>query len=104
MLRSGTSGLAATVVAETPEAARLLQDAGVELRRRLEQHGVDLVRLEVSVAGRDAGGAGRGDAPAPDRTTPTGGGRPEDFESAGEQPGETRTIALAGGVLIDVIA
>jgi len=49
-LQSSPSGLAAQVVAESPEAARMLQQATEDLRRALARHDIELVSLDVSTS------------------------------------------------------
>ena len=55
-------------MADSPQAARLLQQAADDLRRSLAAQNVELLSLDVSTSGderRDAGAAG-------DRSTPFG--------------------------------
>ena len=47
-LQSTAAGIAAQVVADSPEAARLLTQAGDDLRRALEARNVTLISLDVS--------------------------------------------------------
>src|SRR6201991_3864171 len=68
LLRGGGSGLTATVVAENPHAAHLLEQSANELQRRLADQGLELVSLQISVGGESAGNAapdGRANAGAP---------------------------------------
>lgn len=102
VLHRGAGGVAAAVVAETPEAARLLEASGEDLRRRLEAQGVELSVFSVSVAADDSapgrdGTPGMAGAAGPARGNDFGGdGAP------GAQPAQT--IDLGGGVLVDVLA
>jgi flagellar hook-length control protein FliK len=105
-LRHTAEGLSARVVAEAPEAARLLSQAAGELRRTLEQQGLNLVRIEVGTAGSDAAGTGTGAAGSDQRD-----GRRGPSSQAGDPAGaETdlpiadRTIELPNGALVDVLA
>ena len=106
-LRHTAEGLSARVVAEAPEAARLLSQAAGELRRTLEQQGLNLVRIEVGTAGSDAAGTGTGarrlrPARRPPRTE-----RPSAGDAAGAEtdlPIADRTIELPNGALVDVLA
>ncbi len=100
-LRSSGSAVTATILVDTAEAARMLQDAGADLRRRLEASGVVLLALDVSVAEERPGEDRRGEAAGEDRAG--AGDAPEPLPAA-EGPGPAHTIALGGGVLIDVIA
>ena len=52
-LQATAGGIAAQVVADSPEAARLLAQAGEDLRRALEARDVTLISLEVSTSGED---------------------------------------------------
>jgi hypothetical protein len=102
VLHRGAGGVAAAVVAETPEAARLLEASGEDLRRRLEAQGVELSVFSVSVAADDSAPGRDG---MPGTTSPTGRARGNDFGgdgAPGAQPAQT--IDLGGGVLVDVLA
>jgi flagellar hook-length control protein FliK len=104
-LRHTAEGLSARVVAEVPEAAHLLAQAAGELRRTLEQQGVNIVRIDVGTAGDEAAGTGAGAAGNEQR----GGRRHGGSTAAGDAP-ETelpipgRTIELPNGALVDVLA
>jgi flagellar hook-length control protein FliK len=105
-LQQTAAGVAAQVVADSPEAARLLAQAGEDLRRSLEARDVTLISLEVSTSGeqrRDAPG-GRDGAEGFDGPTRAshGGGEPEEAAAA-EVPTQT-VIELPGGLLVDVLA
>ena len=101
VLHRSSEGVSAALVADTPEAARLLEAGGEDLRRRLAAHGVELGAFSVSVAAEDAspGGEGAprspGGTPAHRTSSPHGG-------DAGPIPAQT--IDLGGGVLVDVLA
>ena len=106
-LRHTAEGLSARVVAEAPEAAHLLAQAAGELRRTLEQQGLNLVRIDVGTAGE----RGRGHrcrrrrlraARRPPRTE-----RPSAGDHAGAEtdlPIADRTLELPNGALVDVLA
>ncbi|HVO54559.1 MAG TPA: flagellar hook-length control protein FliK [Solirubrobacterales bacterium] len=103
VLKAVGGGVSATVLAHTPEAARLLEASGSELRARLEAQGVQLQALTVAVAGDAAAGAGR---EAPGEASAS---RGADTSAAANQspeplPTTTRQIELGGGVLVDVLA
>ncbi|HVY78514.1 MAG TPA: flagellar hook-length control protein FliK, partial [Solirubrobacterales bacterium] len=101
-LEAREGGVAARVLADTPQAARLLESAGHELRQRLEAQGVRLQALTVAVAGdaapssqgerRGHGGPATASAPSPLPDSPD------------QLPTPTRQIELGGGVLVDVLA
>jgi flagellar hook-length control protein FliK len=98
-LTTDASGLTAKVVADSPEAAALLQSAADDLRRQLERNGVTVASLDISTGTTSAGS---GDA----RPGGEGGhatrhdGAPADDEPA---PAE-QTLTLPDGVLVDVLA
>src|ERR671935_280365 len=48
-LRVTTQGLVASITAERPESAHVLQQAGADLRRAFEAAGVDVAALDFSV-------------------------------------------------------
>lgn len=98
-LREGSAGLSATVVADTPHAAQLLQSSATELQRRLAAQGLELSSLQISVGGESAGAAHGGS----DRQASTAGARGATAE-AGASEEQTQTIDLGGGVLVDVLA
>jgi flagellar hook-length control protein FliK len=104
-LRQTSAGLAATVVAEAPEAAQLLQQAAGELRRSLEDQGLQLLRLDVSVAEDHQAGHGAG---AAGEERPRGRTEGGDAGDAGPEDGpaaEAETaVQLPNGVLVDVLA
>jgi flagellar hook-length control protein FliK len=103
-LRQTAAGLSATVVAEAPEAAQVLQQAAGELRRSLEDQGLQLLRLDVSVAddrqaGHGAGAAGE-DRPRGRSEGDSGDAGPED----GPDVESETAVQLPNGVLVDVLA
>jgi flagellar hook-length control protein FliK len=102
-LQSSAAGIAAQVLADSPEAARLLAQAGDDLRRALEARDVTLLSLEVSTsAEHHQRESARGERPSDDRTSaPTGSGH------ASTEPEPTTAnsvIELPGGLLVDVLA
>jgi flagellar hook-length control protein FliK len=102
-LRHTAEGLSARVVAEVPEAAHLLAQAAGELRRTLEQQGVNIVRIDVGVAGDEAAGAGAGDREQRDARRNGGGSAAGDAPET-DLPIPDRTIELPNGALVDVLA
>ena len=105
-LHSTPQGVAAHLIADSPEAAKALHQASDDLRRQLESRDVTLLSLDVSTSnaddGREAGfgaDAGRdGSAGNPHRSYGRG-----DGEQPIEAPAET-TLVLPDGVLVDVLA
>jgi hypothetical protein len=108
-LQATAGGVAAQLVAESPEAARLLQAAAEDLRRALARQDVQLLSLEVSTSGeqqrdasaagdgRDRGFGGRGEH----RGAPNAGGTRPDLDPT---PSAGTVIELPDGVLVDVLA
>jgi hypothetical protein len=104
-LQATAGGIAAQVVADSPEAARLLAQAGDDLRRALEARDVTLISLEVSTSGDQRQHNPRGEwtdgddaglNSSPDRTTRDGDAEPV--------PTTQTVIELPGGLLVDVLA
>jgi flagellar hook-length control protein FliK len=102
MLAHGPAGLAATVMADSAHAAQALQRAADELQRTLAEQGVELVSLEIGVAGDDAAARGREErrASADDRGTRLDGAAGRETDT----PTAARTLELPTGVLVDVLA
>jgi flagellar hook-length control protein FliK len=103
-LREGGSGLTATVVADNPHAAHLLEGSAAELQRRLAAQGLELTSLRISVGGDSASGMRNGGEGA-EAGAAAGGTR---GDSGAAEPAasteKTQTIDLGGGVLVDVLA
>ena len=95
--------VAATVVAETPHAAHLLESSAAELQRLLAAQGLELTSLQISVGGESAGAAhgGRDQAGS---AVPSGRNRGGDLAEQAASAEQTKTIDLGGGVLVDVLA
>jgi hypothetical protein len=111
-LQSTAAGVAAQVVADSPHAARLLQQASDELRRSLASQNVELLSLDVSTSGderSDAGAAGDlfgafGDSATQGRA---GFGRAQRRAGADSDlptPTQGTVLELPDGVLVDVLA
>jgi len=107
-LQTSSAGVTAQVVADSPDAARLLQQAADDLRRSLERHDVTLLALDVSTSGddRSAGSAGAEADLAGDRArelhgVPRG---PEHDEQPTEEAVVLETVELPDGVHVDVLA
>jgi flagellar hook-length control protein FliK len=106
-LQATAAGVAAQVVADSPEAARLLAQAGDDLRRALEARDVTLISLEVSTSGDQQHQSARGEwtdgddaglSSSPNRTA-------RDADGDAEPVPTTQTvIELPGGLLVDVLA
>jgi len=103
-LRSTSEGIVARVVAHAPEAAQQLQQAAADLRKSLEQQGLNLLNLDIGHQddGRSTGRAGAG-------TDGSGQGAGGSSAGAGDGDGgdETSTetsLQLPNGVLVDVLA
>ena len=92
-------------MAHAAEAVVQLQQAGDDLRRTLEQQGVNLLSLDIGHSGdeRSAGRAGTfGDHDSGARN-----GRGDSADGAPESDAEmttTTTLQLPNGVLVDVLA
>jgi flagellar hook-length control protein FliK len=108
-LQQTASGLVASVVADGAEAAQALLQAGGDLRRQLEAHGIELQRLDISYSGDERSGRSssetqtggeHGSSSGSNSSPATDGGdlTPTDETTA------TSTLELPGGVLVDVLA
>jgi flagellar hook-length control protein FliK len=104
-LHSTPQGIAAHLVADSPEAAKALQHASDELRNQLEARDVNLLSLDVSTSNGDENRqAGFGaDANRDGQNTAPRGYGLSDSERPAEAPAET-TLVLPDGVLVDVLA
>jgi flagellar hook-length control protein FliK len=109
-LQSTAEGVTAQLVADSPEAARMLSQAGDDLRKQLADQNVNLLSLDVSTSGdqqqqgaaqfgADAG-AGNGFRGSSSRLRPVG---LADHDAAAPAPAES-TLLLPTGVLVDVLA
>ena len=105
-LRQTAAGLTATVMADAPEAAQILQQAAGELRRSLEDQGLQLLRFEVGVADdRQSGpGAGAAGEERPRERAGRDGGSADALTDDGPDTGDEVPIQLPNGVLVDVLA
>ncbi|MFN8132456.1 MAG: flagellar hook-length control protein FliK [Solirubrobacteraceae bacterium] len=105
-LRTTHAGLIATVHADSSEARHLLAEAGLELRRSLEDQGVTLLRLDIGHGqdGRPGAGAARqpGDDARPDRRGARRG--PDADDGPADPTTRVETLELPSGVLVDVLA
>ncbi|HWT24626.1 MAG TPA: flagellar hook-length control protein FliK, partial [Solirubrobacteraceae bacterium] len=107
-LQHSSAGVAAHVIAESPEAARLLDQAAGDLRRALERQDVTLLSLEVSTSGDQRAGGSAGSAfgfeGGRDGRGHGGHGPSADRADAEPEPVVTATVTLPDGVLVDVLA
>lgn len=106
-LQVTAAGVAAQVVADSPEAARLLAQAGDDLRRALEARDVTLISLDVSTSSDEKQQSARGEwTDGEDAGLTSSPGRAAgDAEGDAEPAPITQTvIELPGGLLVDVLA
>ena len=107
-LQSSAAGVTAQVVADSPEAARLLQQAADDLRRSLERQDVTLLSLDVSTAGDDraggSAGAGRDGLRRPRRAPDRPARRRPRRRGEADEPAVAETVTLPGGLHVDVLA
>jgi Meckel syndrome type 1 protein len=106
-LQATAGGVAAQVVADSPEAARMLAQAGDDLRRALEARDVTLISLEVSTSSDQRQQSARGEwTDGGDAGLTSSHGRTAgDAEGDAEPAPITQTvIELPGGLLVDVLA
>jgi flagellar hook-length control protein FliK len=101
-IRSTSEGLVARVVAHSAEAVQTLQNAAGDLRRSLEEQGLNLMSLDIGQSGES--GTGRAGSGAGERAGGQGGSGPEGTGPADDTPTETTTLRLPTGVLVDVLA
>jgi flagellar hook-length control protein FliK len=95
------SGLTASIVADSPQAAAALQRAADDLTRTLAQQGITLAQLDIGVAGQGSGAAAR----EQQRSAQHGRGpHGTAGDETGPDPLPTPTLELPGGVLVDVLA
>jgi flagellar hook-length control protein FliK len=105
-LRVTTEGLVASITAERPESAQVLQQAGADLRRAFEAAGVNVAALDIGLAGDDAGSrAHERHAEAAQRAAAQNRAAHDD-ELSPTDPDHTTptTTTIALGALVDVLA
>jgi flagellar hook-length control protein FliK len=104
-LRVTTHGLLASITADRPESAQVLQQAGADLKRALEAQGVEVAGLDIGVAGDEA--HQRAQQRDPD---PAGGRGPRSADADHDLPPidpdnpTTTAPTIALGALVDVLA
>jgi flagellar hook-length control protein FliK len=109
-LRQTADGLVARVVAEHGAAAQQLQQAGAELRRSLEQQGVNVLQLDIGASGDETARRGAAfDAAGAFGSDRRGRGRDDsadalDGAADGDAAHSTTTLQLPNGALVDVLA
>jgi flagellar hook-length control protein FliK len=110
-LRHTADGLVARVIADSAGAAQVLQQSAADLRRDLEQQGLNLLRLDIGASGEQAGqtaaqrgfdGALDGDA----RRSARAGASDDELivVATGTAPAAGSTLHLRNGALVDVLA
>ena len=104
-IRSTSEGLVARVVAHSAEAVQTLQHAANDLRKSLEEQGLNVLSLDVGSSGdeRAAGRAGAGQTGS-DSDSGSGRGGESAGPGADDTSTETSTLRLPNGVLVDVLA
>jgi flagellar hook-length control protein FliK len=102
-LQSSSAGVTAQVVADSPEAAKLLAQAADDLRRSLERHDVTLLQLDVSTAGDDRFQSAGHSAAEVAAHAPRGAAE-ADADIASDDPSPETTVQLPSGLLVDVLA
>jgi Flagellar hook-length control protein FliK len=105
-LQATAAGISAQVVADSPEAARLLAQAGDDLRRALEAREVTLLSLEVSTSSEERNReSARGELSDRDGDGSRTGARHAEGEAdTAVAPTTATVIELPGGLLVDVLA
>jgi flagellar hook-length control protein FliK len=111
-LRTTHDGVVAHLVADSPEAAKMLSQAADDLRRSLESRDVNLLSLDVSTSSdqqrQPAAGAGADGFPQNDRSrgpqTANRNGSGADPVLAEPPAAAETTLVLPNGVLCDVLA
>jgi flagellar hook-length control protein FliK len=101
-------GLVASVVADGVQAAQALQQAGHDLRRQLEAHGIELQRLDISYSGDEGSGARSAQAETSGERRSPGGSNSHATDGGDLTPTDEATaiatLELPDGVLVDVLA
>jgi flagellar hook-length control protein FliK len=107
-LQQTHQGLVASVVADGVEAAQALQQAGQDLRRQLEAHGIELQRLDISYSGEERSGARSAEADTSGERRSPGGTDSHATDGGDLNPTDEATaiatLELPDGVLVDVLA
>jgi flagellar hook-length control protein FliK len=100
-IRSTAEGLVARVVAHSAETVQTLQHAANDLRRSLEEQGLNVLNLDIGLSGEHAGGqAGRAAGELARGET----GQSSQTSTDAEETTTQTTLRLPSGVLVDVLA
>ncbi len=108
-MKATSEGMTASITAERPEAAAALDRAAADLKRSLEDRGVTLISLDVSVSA-DAGGGAAADRreDAAQRAASAGrssaGGMDDPTDSTDDDLTAAPAVRLPAGALVDVHA
>jgi flagellar hook-length control protein FliK len=100
-IRSTNEGIVARVVAHSAESVQTLQHAANDLRKSLEEQGINVLNLDISQSGESF--AGRAGSDAGDLAGGQGSGDSASDAEADEAT-QTSTLRLPSGVLVDVLA
>jgi flagellar hook-length control protein FliK len=105
-LRVTTQGLVASITAERPESAQVLQQAGADLRRAFEAAGVDVASLDIGFAGDGTDRRAHERHAEAAQGAGTTGRAADDDELSPIDPDTTTatTTTIALGALVDVLA
>jgi hypothetical protein len=108
-LQSTPEGISAQLVADSPEAAKMLSQAGDDLRKQLADQNVNLLSLDVSTSGdQQQNPAHFGADAGADNGFRGGSSRLRPVGLAGEDTGAPApaesTLLLPTGVIVDVLA
>jgi flagellar hook-length control protein FliK len=114
-LKASTDGVTAKIIADRPEAVEALQQAGADLRRSLEDRGVTVLDVEISLsasAGDDPGAHNAAHAGSQNGLTSETTTNRRGRDAASEPTSETDELsestraprADSGAVLVDVLA
>jgi flagellar hook-length control protein FliK len=104
-LRVTTHGLVASITADRPESAQVLQQAGADLKRALEAQGVEVAGLDFGVAGDEARQrTHQRDADAATRGARTAADHEEELSPIDPDHPTTTAPTIALGALVDVLA
>jgi flagellar hook-length control protein FliK len=102
-IRSTAEGLVARVVAHSADAVQTLQHAAGDLRRSLEEQGLNVMSLDIGQSGES--GTGRAGSNAGGLASGGQSGSSHEGPAGDEATtNETTTLRLPSGVLVDVLA
>lgn len=97
-IRSTNEGIVARVVAHSAESVQTLQNAANDLRKSLEEQGVNVLNLDIGHSGERSAGRSGSESGGTSYEGPAA-------EGSDETPTETTsTLRLPNGVLVDVLA